>query len=89
MPTRGASGCRTRDAPARSGCWSTTASLSLRETGYDLEAAVAELRASGFPGVEEMVGDSLLDPADPEWVAAFFEHTVGRGEHPDDVTAGT
>jgi predicted phosphodiesterase len=60
-----------------------------RETSYDLEAAVAELRASGFPGVEEMLGDSLLHPADPEWVAAFFEHTVGRGEHPDDVTAGT
>jgi predicted phosphodiesterase len=55
-----------------------------RETGYDLEAALVELRASGFPGVEEMVDDSLVEPADPDWVAAYFEHGAGRGPHPDD-----
>lgn len=55
----------------------------LRETAYDLQAALAELRASGFPDVEDMVGESLVEPADPEWVTAFFEHGAGRGEHPD------
>lgn len=56
-----------------------------RETGYDLDAALVELRASGFAGLEEMVGDSLLDPADPDSVAAFFEHSAGRGEHPGEM----
>ena len=57
----------------------------LRETAYDLDAALAELRASGYPDLDDMVGDSLVEPADPEWVAAFFEHQVGRGPHPDDT----
>lgn len=50
----------------------------LRETGYDLEAAVEELRASGFPDVDEQLAESLLEPADPEEVAAFFERGAGR-----------
>jgi predicted phosphodiesterase len=60
----------------------------LRETVYDLDAAVAELRASGYPDVDDIVGDSLVDPADPEWVAAFFEHGAGRGPHPDEPSSG-
>ena len=60
-----------------------------RETGYDLTAALVDLRAAGFPDLESMLGESLLDPADPEWVAAFFEHSAGRGEHPDEMTAAT
>jgi hypothetical protein len=53
---------------------------ALRETGYDLEAAVAELRSSGFPDVEEQLTESLLDPADPDWVTEFFERGARRDE---------
>lgn len=53
-----------------------------RATDYDLETALAELRRSGFPDVDELVTESLLDPVDPDWVAAFFEHGAGRGEDP-------
>jgi putative phosphoesterase len=55
---------------------------AMRETTYDLSEAVQELRASGFADVEEQLGSSLLDPTDPDWVAAFFEHGAGRGEDP-------
>jgi putative phosphoesterase len=44
-----------------------------RRTDYDLDAAAAELRASGYPDVEVMLADSLLSPVDPDEVAAFFE----------------
>jgi predicted phosphodiesterase len=54
----------------------------LRETTYDLDAAAAELRASGFPDVDGQLVDSLLDPVDADWVTAFIEHGAGRGEHP-------
>ena len=54
-----------------------------RETAYDLDAAMAELRASGYAGLDEMVGESLIEPADPDWVAAFFEHQAGRGPDPE------
>ncbi len=50
-----------------------------RETGYDLVIAIAELRASGFPDVEDQLTESLIEPADPEEVAAFFERGAGRG----------
>jgi hypothetical protein len=42
---------------------------------------VSELRASGSPDVDDQFGESLLRPADPDWVAAFFEHAAGRREH--------
>jgi putative phosphoesterase len=54
----------------------------LRETTYDLEAAAAELRASGFPDADGQLAESLLDPVDAGWVTAYFEHAAGRGEHP-------
>ena len=57
-------------------------SPELRETSYDLDAALEELRAADFPDVEEQLDGSLLDSADPDWVAAFFEHGAGRGAHP-------
>ncbi len=44
-----------------------------RETSYDVEAALGELRPSGFPGIEEQLKESLLEPADPAWVTSFFE----------------
>lgn len=53
-----------------------------RETSYDIDAAVAELRTSNFPDLDDQLGESLLHPADAGWVAAFFEHGAGRREDP-------
>lgn len=53
----------------------------LRESAYDLDAATAELRDSGF-GVESQLAESLREPVDPDWVTAFFEHGVGRRSDP-------
>ncbi len=50
----------------------------LRETTYDFEAALPELRVSGFPAVDEHFAESLLKPADPDWVSAFFEEQAAR-----------
>ena len=57
-------------------------SPELRETHYDLPEALDELRASGFPELDEAFRESLIAPADPAWVTASFEHQAGRGEHP-------
>lgn len=54
----------------------------LRESAYDLDAATAELRDSGFGGIESQLAESLLEPVDPDWVTAFFEHGVGRRTDP-------
>lgn len=54
----------------------------LRQTGYDLDAAVAELRDSGFSDVDGQLAESLLDPVDADWVTAYFEHQAGRGPDP-------
>jgi predicted phosphodiesterase len=61
---------------------------ALRETAYDIEAAVVELRSSGFPDVDDQVTESLLIPADPDWVAAFFEHAAGRAADPGPMPTG-
>lgn len=55
---------------------------AMRETSYALDAAVAEMRLSGFPDLEDQLDGSLREPADAEWVAAFFEHGAGRAEDP-------
>jgi predicted phosphodiesterase len=47
--------------------------VSLRKTDYDVDAAVRCFRRTGYPDVDEMLKDSLLDPADPNEIAAFFE----------------
>ncbi|HEX3831897.1 MAG TPA: metallophosphoesterase family protein [Solirubrobacteraceae bacterium] len=54
----------------------------LRETSYDHAAALAELRASGFPEFEDHFDGSLVSTVDPDWVTAFFEHRAGRRPHP-------
>jgi putative phosphoesterase len=54
----------------------------LRETGYDVGAALDELRASGFPEIDDQLLESLVEPVDPDWVARFFEHGEGRGGDP-------
>jgi diadenosine tetraphosphatase ApaH/serine/threonine PP2A family protein phosphatase len=52
----------------------------LRRTDYDLDAAIAELRATGFPDVEEALRESLLEPMDAEEVADFFERQALGGD---------
>jgi putative phosphoesterase len=47
--------------------------VELRRTEYDIERAVEELRAGGFPDLHEMLGESLLDPIDPAELAELFE----------------
>jgi predicted phosphodiesterase len=47
--------------------------VELRRTEYDLDQALGELRAGGFPDLDEMLAESLLEPAEPGAVAAFFE----------------
>lgn len=47
--------------------------ISLRRTDYDIDAAVRGFRRTGYPNVDEMLEESLIDPADPDEVAAFFE----------------
>jgi predicted phosphodiesterase len=54
--------------------------VDLRGTEYDVAAGVALLRASGMPGINDMLPDSLLQPAAREEVAAFFERRAGRGD---------
>jgi predicted phosphodiesterase len=49
-----------------------------RETSYDLDGALAELRASGYPGLDELLKESLVEPVDPDEVSAFFERAAGR-----------
>jgi diadenosine tetraphosphatase ApaH/serine/threonine PP2A family protein phosphatase len=46
-------------------------------TAYDLDAALATLRATGFPDVDELVRESLLEPVSSEEVTRYFERQVG------------
>jgi diadenosine tetraphosphatase ApaH/serine/threonine PP2A family protein phosphatase len=46
--------------------------VSLRRSDYDLDRAVEQIRATGYPEAEDMA-QILLEPPDPEWVADFFE----------------
>jgi predicted phosphodiesterase len=53
--------------------------VELRRTGYDVAAAVEELRATGFPDADDVIlRDSLLEPADRTEVAAFLEGLARR-----------
>jgi predicted phosphodiesterase len=46
----------------------------LRRTDYDVDAAASRMRASGFPHVDSAIlRDSLLEPADPDEIAAHLE----------------
>jgi diadenosine tetraphosphatase ApaH/serine/threonine PP2A family protein phosphatase len=50
----------------------------LRRTEYDVPAAIAVMRASGMPGVEKvLLQESLIEPADPDWVTNYFETGAG------------
>ena len=50
--------------------------VELRETSYDVERALERFRASGCPGIEESLRESVLEPADPDWVADLFERSA-------------
>ena len=48
--------------------------VELRRTVYDVRAAAAAMRATGAPDIDELIlRESLLEPADPDAVARFFE----------------
>jgi predicted phosphodiesterase len=44
-----------------------------RRTEFDLEGALAILRASRYPDIEEALRESLLEPVDPDEVTRYFE----------------
>ena len=46
---------------------------ALRRTDYDVDAAVPVLRASGFPDVDDLIRESLLEPVQADFVARHFE----------------
>ncbi|MGZ4278881.1 MAG: metallophosphoesterase family protein [Solirubrobacteraceae bacterium] len=47
--------------------------VQLRRTDYDIRAAEAELRGGGWPGVDDFLRNSLLEPADPSTIAESLE----------------
>jgi predicted phosphodiesterase len=44
-----------------------------RRTDYDLDSALAAMRNGGNPDTDELLRESLVDPADPRKVAELFE----------------
>lgn len=46
--------------------------VELRQTPYAVDAAVAAIRSSGYPGADQLAG-WLLQPEDPDEVSAYFE----------------
>jgi predicted phosphodiesterase len=53
--------------------------VELRRTQYDIDAALRTLRAAGAPDVDEMLRESLIEPADPDEVSRHFESLAGSG----------
>jgi diadenosine tetraphosphatase ApaH/serine/threonine PP2A family protein phosphatase len=47
--------------------------VELRCTSYDIDAAAAALRATGYPDIDESLRHSFFEPTDPDWVARYFE----------------
>ena len=47
--------------------------VSFRRAEYDVAAAVESIRASGFPGADEMFVEALLAPPPPSEVTEYFE----------------
>ena len=52
--------------------------VELRRTPYDVEAAAALVRETGFPEAEELVNEALLHPPSAEEVTAHFESLAER-----------
>jgi putative phosphoesterase len=49
--------------------------VELRQTNYDIDAAVEAMRATGYPA-DDQIG-WLLDPPDPDEVSEYFESQAG------------
>ena len=47
--------------------------VELRRTGYDLDAAAAAVRASGFPGADELADENVLTTPGPTEASEQFE----------------
>ncbi len=47
--------------------------VELRRTDYDVDAAAAAIRASGYPDAEDLLSESLLDPVPRREALAVFE----------------
>ena len=55
----------------------------LRRTDYDVPAAVETMRATGMPDVDRiLLQESLIEPADPDWVTQYFESGVPPADQP-------
>ena len=52
----------------------------LRRTDYDLDAPIKRLPTTGWPGVEEFLQHSFIEPLDPGWVSEFFERQAQEAE---------
>ena len=52
--------------------------VELRRTRYDVEAAAALVRETGFPEAHELVNEALLHPPSAEEVTAHFEHLASQ-----------
>ena len=52
--------------------------VELRRTPYDVEAAAALVRETGFPDAVELVNEALLHPPSAEEVTAHFESVAER-----------
>ena len=48
----------------------------MRRTNYDVGSALAQFRATGYPGSDETFRECLLEPADPDGVARYFEQSA-------------
>jgi predicted phosphodiesterase len=51
--------------------------VELRRTDYDVDAALDAMRATGAPGIDAAMHESLVDPIAAEAVARFFEDGAG------------
>jgi putative phosphoesterase len=51
--------------------------VAFRCTEYDVDAAVAAVRASGAPGIDEQLNRYLLEPPDPNETTEYFESHRG------------
>jgi predicted phosphodiesterase len=54
--------------------------VELRRTGYDLEAAAAAVRASGFPGADELADENVLTTPGPTEASEHFERLAADAE---------
>ena len=56
--------------------------VELRRTAYDLDAAAAAVRASGFPAAEELAAENVLTVPGAEEATEQFEAMAGAADDP-------